>query len=723
DRQVKAVWTGVAREGGKTFLTGTITGVPNPDHVTAKAEIRIDVFDQLYPIASYTFEDANDLGKDSMGNHHLVKVGAGDITMGAHGAVFNGDAVLAEPAGEDRFTKDLTAFTISFDVTAASNSNWATPLGFGADASSNAEKWCYFQFGDNSGNGVSQLRFGAWHPAGAPPLGSAGETGYTQAVLRSDLVAETTYRVVLTADFKGEEGKIKIYIDGVATDYDRAANQFNISDDVFRFTLGGVLAGGQIRSLGKYNGQIDNVEIFDFEMNAMQAAVYSASGILKTNHAPAAYITAVGNTPTFADESEFDGIVHDKMTSAELLAALNPATVIAELNDNSTVELDVIWTQVDREDGNFVAKGKVAPVGLGLASIVLFSDIEIAQTLEDVQTAYDLSVSDGITGGTVTLEKQYALSGDTIVVTVTPDAGYAVASVSYGATPIAPDNGVYSFTVGNADVVVSAVFTAIQRSITIAAMTNGTVAASANSGIIGDTITLTVAPNVGYKVESICANNVEIVPSDGVYQITVQLSDIEITASFVYAPYSVTVAATENGTVTADKALAATGETVTLTVTPDAGYAVASVSYGATPIAPTDGAYSFTVGNADVVVSAVFTAIQRSITVAATTNGTVTASANSGIIGETITLTVTPDNRCKLKGVYVNGKAVEAEDGVYRFVMGTADVEITAEFEKEAGGCGQSGAAAAPGLLGMLGLLGAFAAVLRKKRGTHSIDQ
>ncbi len=61
-----------------------------------------------------------------------------------------------------------------------------------------------------------------------------------------------------------------------------------------------------------------------------------------------------------------------------------------------------------------------------------------------------------------------------------------------------------------------------------------------------------------------------------------------------------------NGTVTADKAVVSPDETVTLTVTPDEGYAVKSVKYNDTVIEPVEGVYSFTMPAEDVTVSAEF---------------------------------------------------------------------------------------------------------------------
>lgn len=61
-----------------------------------------------------------------------------------------------------------------------------------------------------------------------------------------------------------------------------------------------------------------------------------------------------------------------------------------------------------------------------------------------------------------------------------------------------------------------------------------------------------------------------------------------------------------NGKVSVDKAEAAEGEKVTLTVTPDAGYRVVSVNAGEIPVIAAEGIYSFDMPAGDVVVTATF---------------------------------------------------------------------------------------------------------------------
>jgi hypothetical protein len=85
---------------------------------------------------------------------------------------------------------------------------------------------------------------------------------------------------------------------------------------------------------------------------------------------------------------------------------------------------------------------------------------------------HNVNIASGIIGGTVTSDKNKAKENATVTLTVTPDAGYAIGTVSYtpeggSATTITPVNGVYSFTMPDANVTVSATFTAIHYTINL----------------------------------------------------------------------------------------------------------------------------------------------------------------------------------------------------------------------------------------------------------------
>ena len=78
-KTANVTWSGVEEKDGSLYLTGEITGLVNPNGVKAYAKIAVvENAKVLLPIALYEFNDANNPGKDSMGNWDLAVVTAKD---------------------------------------------------------------------------------------------------------------------------------------------------------------------------------------------------------------------------------------------------------------------------------------------------------------------------------------------------------------------------------------------------------------------------------------------------------------------------------------------------------------------------------------------------------------------------------------------------------------------------------------------------------------------
>ena len=161
------------------------------------------------------------------------------------------------------------------------------------------------------------------------------------------------------------------------------------------------------------------------------------------------------------------------------------------------------------------------------------------------------------------------------------------------------------------------------------------------------------------------------------------------------ATYDISVADTENGTVTSSAAKAAKDTTVTLTVAPAEGYETDKVTVtdsGNKEIElkdEGDGKYSFTMPRGKVSVTASFKQVtQYAVSVGTVVNGTVTGSAEKAAEGTDITLTVTPASGYEIDTVSVadaDGKAValkSEKEGTYSFTMPAADVTVTAAFRQ-----------------------------------------
>ena len=145
-----------------------------------------------------------------------------------------------------------------------------------------------------------------------------------------------------------------------------------------------------------------------------------------------------------------------------------------------------------------------------------------------------------------------------------------------------------------------------------------------------------------------------------------------------------------NGSVTASSTGAAEGTTVTLTITPENGYELSTLTVGGENVtnSVSNGTYSFTMPASDVTISATFIEAAKTYTVTVddSDNGSVSADADSYTSGATVTLTIAPTGKYTLASLVVSDGTNEiattkVDDTTYTFVMPAADVTVTATFE------------------------------------------
>ena len=220
----------------------------------------------------------------------------------------------------------------------------------------------------------------------------------------------------------------------------------------------------------------------------------------------------------------------------------------------------------------------------------------------------------------------------------------------------------------------------------------------------GDEVYIFFNPNIGYELTAYMIRgrvtgeyyaNENSADSEGV-----SLSDVEsitfempeepvnIIAYFGMASYDVTVLPYENGTVFADNSIASYGDEIKITAIPSSGYEVSSIVVKDTTgktIATTD---TFLMPDSDVTVEVTFTAVAAEkfdITVADTTNGTVTPTVTTAAAGTSVALTVEPTVGYELDDIKVQGVSGENYDvSSFVFVMPAEDVTVTATFKEVA---------------------------------------
>ncbi len=219
--------------------------------------------------------------------------------------------------------------------------------------------------------------------------------------------------------------------------------------------------------------------------------------------------------------------------------------------------------------------------------------------------------------------------------------------------------------------------------------TNGTVTVDKSTPVAGEKVTLTVAPNSNYALNTLTVKDSSetgiTCSEDGdTYSFTMPASPVTVTATFAEdtsTKYTITV---KNGS--ANRTAAAEGKTVKVTAEEQQGKrfdkwtSTPSVNFSSETASPA----TFTMPASNVTVTAVFKDLYK-VTVSPTpANGTVTVDKSEAVEGETVKLTVTPNLnyiRTSVKAVNkTTGKQITVKDD--QFTMPASDVTVSATFER-----------------------------------------
>ena len=235
-----------------------------------------------------------------------------------------------------------------------------------------------------------------------------------------------------------------------------------------------------------------------------------------------------------------------------------------------------------------------------------------------------------------------------------------------------------------ATVTITFEYTDPSKTITVNAGTGGSATASAATATAGTTITITCTPNSGYKANTPTASGVTFTSAGtNKWSFTMPNSNVTVSCTFSKVNYNVTVTAGTGGTATTNKATAQIGDTVTITCTPNSGYtANTPTASGITFSAAGTNKWSFTMPAAAVSVSCTFTATSYSITkvVSPSGAGTITTGANSGTVGQQITVSQTTNTGYYFNGWTITPSSVTVSGG--KITMPAQNVTIQANYLK-----------------------------------------
>lgn len=175
-------------------------------------------------------------------------------------------------------------------------------------------------------------------------------------------------------------------------------------------------------------------------------------------------------------------------------------------------------------------------------------------------------------GGSITPSSTIRLQGTMATLTVTPDTGFSIAAVTGCRGSLSGNT--YTTGILNTNCTVSATF-AQQITVSGSAGANGSITPTSQTKDSGTVASLTVTPDTGFVIDSVsgCGGTL----SGNTYNTSALVADCSITASFTEL-FTVTASATGSGTISPATQEIQDGDTTTLTVTPNSGSIVESIS-------------------------------------------------------------------------------------------------------------------------------------------------
>ncbi|TWI62665.1 putative repeat protein (TIGR02543 family) [Desulfobotulus alkaliphilus] len=241
------------------------------------------------------------------------------------------------------------------------------------------------------------------------------------------------------------------------------------------------------------------------------------------------------------------------------------------------------------------------------------------------------------TGGSIDPASQTVTHGQTTTFTVTPDTGYAIASVT-GCDGTLSGSTYTTGTVTGA-CTVSATFSLNTYTVAGTAGTGGSISPASRTVNHGATTTFTVTPNTGYAISSVsgCGGSL----SGSTYTTGAVTGACTVSATFSLNTYTVTGTAGTGGGIDPASQTVTHGQTTTFTVTPDTGYAIASVSGCGGSLSGS----TYTTGavTGACTVSATFSLNTYTVAGTAGTGGGIDPASQTVTHGQTTTFTVTPN--------------------------------------------------------------------------------
>ncbi len=436
----KIVWNNVEKGDFSAVLSGFVLGVNNQDNLKVQLTVPYQFSDEdkqdIKPVVWYQFNDADNIGKDSMGNFDLKLGGKGNVDHNAEEGYVTfareNESYLYAPAisGTNDWADLLKGgYTFSYTVKADNT------IGDGS----------YYAVTSGSYGGAF-LIYGAYERVIIIYSAGGFDSHKTEIIVGN--YKEKWVTVTVTVD--PDNMMLCLYLDGVLK-AEREIDDFQGFAD--NSSLYSFVIGGQATITGEngtqfFEGSIADVRVYDYVLSADNVKdLYDNKGSENPFSSVPTYYTVESID---VDTSDIDLVVSSENTVDDILAGL-PSTVTVTNSKGATESCSVVWLG---RNGS-VIEGYIqgcswANVSGSLATVQLSYVVELEKPEKGEFSEVKVNGSD-YSGAALVTGVEATLSFK-----VVPQKGYKVSSVvCNGSKIVADENGLYSVAVSDYSKVVA----------------------------------------------------------------------------------------------------------------------------------------------------------------------------------------------------------------------------------------------------------------------------
>jgi len=295
--------------------------------------------------------------------------------------------------------------------------------------------------------------------------------------------------------------------------------------------------------------------------------------------------------------------------------------------------------------------------------------------------------------GSVTPSDCEVAAGGSVTLTVSPNDGYMVSSVLVNYSEVELSDGKLVLSDIDGNKVVSVTFEEIEytETVTVSVGDNGTVSPSGSVVVErGEDLELTITPDDGYRIASVILDGTDVTSEvkDSVFILSNVVSGHSVSVVFERIVYTVEISYGVGGSVSPSGDVpVAYGDDLSITISPDAGYALFSVTLDGDEVTSEvkDSVYVLSDVTSNHTVRVHFEKFVYTVSISSGMNGTVSPSGDTPVAyGDDLTISIVPDEGYRISKVTMDGEdvtsSVTGQELVLREVKSNHDVTVA--FEK-----------------------------------------